>query len=267
MMSFAAPILNPARCTAIRSGSMREIFSYSFVMPPTIFIVICLAGALIALAWPRVGAVIVLVSIIFLYLFSMPAVSMLLMRQLVSLVPAKVDFTDAQAIVIPCVDVRWGSGTKIPDSVGVQTLERLASAARLYRRLRLPILVSGGRSLHHAGASLASLMQRELEQNFFVPVRFLEEKSHNTFENALYASQILKEHGISNAIVVAQARDMPRLLWSFDRVGIHAMPFVLNEPQFSALEIHDFLPSAEAFGETYYEMHEIVGLAYYKIFY
>jgi uncharacterized SAM-binding protein YcdF (DUF218 family) len=169
---------------------MRETFSYSFVMPPTIFIVVSLAGAMIAFVRPRFGIILSLSSGIFLYLFATPAVSMLLMQQLVSLVPTKVDFTDAQAIVVPCVDVKWGNGADIPDSVGVQTLERLASAARLYRRLRLPVLVSGGGSPDHPN-SAASLMHQELEQNFSVPVQFVEDQSHDTFENGLYTSQML----------------------------------------------------------------------------
>jgi uncharacterized SAM-binding protein YcdF (DUF218 family) len=244
---------------------MRETFSYSFVMPPTIFIVVSLAGAMIAFVRPRFGIILSLSSGIFLYLFATPAVSMLLMQQLVSLVPTKVDFTDAQAIVVPCVDVKWGNGADIPDSVGVLTLERLASAARLYRRLRLPVLVSGGGSPDHPN-SAASLMHQELEQNFSVPVQFVEDQSHDTFENGLYTSQMLKKTGIYNVIIVAQARDMPRLLWSFSRVGLRPMPFSTKEPIFGAPEIEDFLPSAKDLLESYYEMHELIGLLYYKIF-
>ena len=244
---------------------MREILSYSFLMPPTIFIVLSLSGAIIALVRPRFGIILSLSSGISLYLFATPAVSTLLMQQLVSVVPTKVDFTDAQAIVIPCVDVRWGNGADIPDSVGVLTLERLASAARLYRRLRLPVLVSGGEAPGRSNSSLANLMRLELEQNFDVPVQFLEEKSQNTFENGFYSSQILKKMEIYNVIVVAQERDIPRLLWSFSRVGLHPMPFAVKEPPFEASEIHNFLPSAKAFLESYYDMHEMIGLLYYKI--
>jgi uncharacterized SAM-binding protein YcdF (DUF218 family) len=246
---------------------MRDIFSYSFVMPPTIFIVISLSGAIIALVRPRFGIILSLSSGIFLYLFATPVVSMLLMQQLVSLVPTKVDFTDAQAIVVPGVDVKWGNGADIPDSVGVLTLERLASAAQLYRRLRLPILVSGGGDLGHPNMSQANLMRLEFENNFYVPVQFSEEKSRNTFENALYASQILAKIGIHNVIIVAQERDMPRLLWSFTKVGLRPMPFSLRKKLSTTAEINDFLPSANAFLESYYEIHEIMGLLYYEIFY
>jgi uncharacterized SAM-binding protein YcdF (DUF218 family) len=243
---------------------MREILSYSFFDPPTIFIVISVAGALIALSRPRPGAMIVLVSSIFLYLFATPAVSMFLVQHLTSLVPrTNVDLADSQAIVILGVDIKWGNDAEIPDTVGLQTLERLARAAQLYRRLRLPIAVSGG---GHSGTSLAKLMRQELENNFQVPVRYIEDSSRNTFENALYSSRILKKENINNVIVVAQARDMPRILWSFSKVGMNAVPFTLGEG-FKGVDVRDFLPSAKSFLDSFYAMHEIVGLAYYKIFY
>ena len=245
---------------------MRELFSYSFVMPPTIFIVICIVGATIAFIRPRVGMILSLSSSIFLYLFAMPAVSMLLMQQLMSLIPTKVDFTNAQAIVIPCVDVKWGNGKDIPNAVGELTLERLASAAQLYRRLLLPIVVSGGGAPDHP-VPAANLMRQELEQNFHVPVQYVETQSQNTFENGLYISHILKDTGIYNVIIVAQARDIPRLMWSFNKVGLHPMPFLLRYPLFKTIEIRDVLPSAKAFLESYYEIHELIGLLYYKMLY
>jgi uncharacterized SAM-binding protein YcdF (DUF218 family) len=254
-------------CVTIQSIQMREIFTYSFIIPPTILIAISLAGAMIALIRPRFGIILCLSSSVFLYLFATPAVSMLLMQQLVPVVRTNVDFTDAQAIVVPSVDVKWGNDADIPNAVGELTLERLASAARLYRRLRLPIVVNGAGVPDHPNVSAAKLMREELEQNFHVPVQFIEEQSHNTFEHGFYTSQMVKGIGIYNVIIVAQARDIPRLLWSFSKVGLHPMPFPLREPLYESLEIQDFLPSAKAFLESYYEMHELIGLAYYKTFY
>jgi uncharacterized SAM-binding protein YcdF (DUF218 family) len=243
---------------------MREIFSYSFLEIPTIFIVINLTGALIALSRPRPGAMIALVSSILLYLFATPAVSMFLVQRLTSLVPTtNVDLANSQAIVVLGVDIKWANHAGISDTVGLQTLERLARAAQLYRRLRLPIVVSGG---GHSGISLANLMRQELEHNFLVPVRYIENNSRNTFENALYSSKILKSENISNVIIVAQARDMPRILWSFGRVGMNAVPFALEE-RFEGVDFWDFMPSAKSFLDSFYAMHEIIGLAYYEIFY
>src|SRR5436305_1027385 len=59
---------------------MREILSYSFVFPPTIFIILCLAGSLISLYRPLIGTKVVLVSSAALYLFSTPVVASFLVQ-------------------------------------------------------------------------------------------------------------------------------------------------------------------------------------------
>ena len=173
------------------------------------------------------------------------------------------DSISAQAIVILGADIHPGNGVDVPYSIGPMTLERLAFGAQLYRRLRIPILVSGG-SMDDRPISLAGLMQQELEKNFNVPVAFVEEKSQNTFENALYTASILKNHGISNIIVVTQDRDIRRALWSFTELGIHASSFGRHN-FLPSISIIDFLPSTKSLLESTYELHEIMGLLYYKI--
>src|SRR5260370_8240172 len=70
---------------------MRELLSYSFVLPPTIFIVGCLAGALLGLVRPRIGTIVVMSSSILLYLFATPAVATFLTDELVMSVPTNPD--------------------------------------------------------------------------------------------------------------------------------------------------------------------------------
>jgi uncharacterized SAM-binding protein YcdF (DUF218 family) len=189
------------------------------------------------------------------------------MEHLVSLVPATTDFTDAQAIVIPSVDINWGNDADIPNAVGVQTLQRLAAAARLYRRLHLPIMVSGGGSPNHPNVSAASLMRDELEQNFGVPVEFIDDTSRNTLENGSHAAKILESRNLNRVIIVSQSRDMPRLLWSFRKFGLTPLPYSLRLPDLGVNSFGMLLPSAKAFNEIYYEIHEILGLLYYHLYY
>jgi len=244
---------------------MRELLSYSFVMPPTIFIVGCLAGALIGLGHPRIGTIVALPSSILLYLFAMPAVSTLLTDELVMSVPTSPDLARAQAIVVLGADYKFGDGVGIPDSVGLLTLERLAAAARLYRRLRLPVVVSGG-LVTGSEVPLAILMREELEQDFSIPVKWVEDRSRNTYQNALYTAELIKAANISAVILVTQASDMRRALWSFNRVGLDALPFSPPET-IQSINFRDFLPSAHALYQSFYALHEIIGLAVYRIYY
>src|SRR5207249_12192470 len=116
---------------------------YSFVMPPTIFIFTTIIAGLTCLARLRAGAWVGLVSGCCLYLFAMPVVPQLLQQGLLPMPPKNFDLAEAQAIVVPCVDAKWGNRAGDPDEVGPLRLQRLATAARLYRRLQLPIIVSG----------------------------------------------------------------------------------------------------------------------------
>jgi len=244
---------------------MRELLSYSFVLPPTIFIVGCIAGALIGLVRPRIGTIVVLSSSILLYLFATPAVSIFLLDdELVMSVPTDPDLARAQAIVVLGGDYKFGDGGRVPDSVGLLTLERLAAAARLYRRLGLPVVVSGGPV--GGSESLAKLMREELEQNFSVPVKWIEGRSRSTYQNALYTAELMKSTNINTVIVVTQAWHMPRALWSFKRAGLNASPFSPPEA-IRSIDFRDFLPSVSALHNSFYALHEMFGLAYYRIFY
>jgi uncharacterized SAM-binding protein YcdF (DUF218 family) len=152
----------------------------------------------------------------------------------------------------------------VPDTIGRLTLERLAEAARQQRRLGLPILVSGGGP---RGASLAVLMSRALQEDFRVPVQWREERAQNTFENALYSAEILRGASIHAALVIAHPWDMARALWSFRAVGYPVVPSPVPEGVRPSLSAAAFLPQVPALLESYYALHELVGLAWYRLRY
>jgi len=168
------------------------------------------------------------------------------------------------AIIVLSADARHSDIPGVPDTVGQLTLERLAEAARQQRRLGLPILVSGGGP---RGTSLALLMSRVLQEDFRVPVQWREERSRNTFENALYSAEILRGAGIPGALVIAHPWDMARALWSFRAIGYPVVPSPTPEDGSPPLSIAAFLPQVPALLESYYALHELTGLAWYRVRY
>ena len=108
---------------------MTSLVSFGFLAPPTVFIALCLVGALIALRWRRMGIALVLASSLCLLprrprpcrpiccIGSRPAL------------PPSVDFARRQAIIVLGGDVRRGDGADIPDRLGPLSLERVALAA------------------------------------------------------------------------------------------------------------------------------------------
>src|SRR5437764_8560902 len=152
---------------------MSDLISYGFLTPPAVLIVLCLLGGLLALAWRGFGLALVIPSAAALYLLAMPAASSWLLERVEAGLPQTPDFSAAQAIVVLGGDVHFGDGKAVPDSLGPLSLERVLYAAEAYRRLHLPIAVSGGPVLG-SDATVGVLMKEALERDFAVPVAWNE---------------------------------------------------------------------------------------------
>ena len=194
----------------------------------------------------------------------MPIVSSFLLRRLEAAVPQTAEFGAAQAIVVLGGDVRLGNGGDIPDMLGPLSIERVVFAAAAYRRLRLPIAVSGGRP--RAGhASEAELMTAALKDDFAVPVAWSEDRSRTTWENALFTARLLLPAKITTVVIVTHRWHLPRALWSFRRVGFTALAWPAPPAAPHPEAVEDFLPSVAALRDTSYALHELIGGVYYRL--
>ena len=243
---------------------MREALSYGVLSPPNVFIALCLLGALLALVRQRAGIILTLITTLCLFVSATPIFSSVLLVWLETKIPNDPDLGTAQAIVVLGADFRISD--QGPDRLGPQSLERLMLAAEAYRRLHLPVAVSGG---HPMGlrSPLAETMKAMLEQYFAIPVTWLEDQSETTYENANDTEHLLAKAGVHTVVLITQARDAPRALWSFERAGLHAIAWPAPRTQLEFDQITDFLPNTEALQQTFYAMHEIIGNAYYRMMY
>ena len=223
-----------------------------------------LIGALILPLWRRTGIALVLASGLCLFVAATPALSSYLVRRVESAIPANVDFRDAQAIVVLGGDVRLGDGGAIPDAIGALSLERVAFGAAAYRRLHLPMLVSGGKVVG-AHASEAALMKAALEENFAVAAGWAEDQSRTTWENAVYTAQLLQPEKLTTVVLVSQAWHLPRALWAFERVGLKALPWPAPRTALRLGALADFLPSIAALRDSSHALHEMIGGVYYRL--
>ena len=240
--------------------------SYSSLIPPNLFILLAMIGVLIAWRRKPFGLAVATAAIGLVYLAATPVTAGLLIRLAEVFAfdePTLPPDGSPGAIVVLSADAQRSDIPGEPDSVGQLTLERLAEAARQQRRLSLPILVSGG----PPDAPLAALMSRVLQQDFSVPVQWREERSQNTFENALYSAEILRGAGIHAALVIAHPWDMARALWSFRAVGYPVVPSPIRAGGSPPLSAAAFLPQVPALLRSYYALHELIGLAWYRVRY
>lgn len=215
---------------------------------------------------PRLGIAISIVVTSLLLLAALPAVATRMLGDVEVKPPDKPDFSAAQAIVVLGGGVHRGDGDKAPDTLGPWSLERLDFAVHAYHQLNLKVAVSGGRPSGTHTAE-ATLMKATLEGDFAVPVTWVEDRSRTTWENALYTKELLRAGGINTVVLVTNAWHMRRALWSFERVGLHAIPYPAPLTYEESDRFEDYLPSMRALEDSYHALHEVIGLAYYRLRY
>lgn len=159
-------------------------------------------------------------------------------------------------------DLAWGSDQ--PTGVG---LERQRYAARLAKASGLPVLTTGG--LHYGTPpSEAKLMADSMRDDFGVTVRWQEERSRTTWENARMSAEILLPEGIKRVVVVTQAWHMPRAVMSFERSGFEVVPAPVGflGPD-NARPLGGWMPEFKSIWQSGQLMNEAMGLLGYTVFY
>src|SRR6185503_12994386 len=165
----------------------------------------------------------------------------------------------AQAIVVLGGGARRYAAEFHGDTLSPLTLERIRYAAIVARATGLPVLVSGGAP--QGGAAEAALMRAALEQEFGVPVRWVEAQSRNTHENALLSTATLRAAKITRVVLVTHAFDMRRATAEFAAQGINIVPAATGLTTPHGVNWRDFVPQFDAFSASYYAVYEILGNA------
>jgi|SRR5579862_362442 len=240
--------------------------SIDFLVPPTVLILLAALGAWATLWRPHVGVALTIVATSLLYLAALPVVADRMIEDVETKTDGKPDLTGAQAIVVLGGGVKPGDGDIVADTLGPWSLERVVLAARAYKQLNLRVAVSGGQ-VGGAHTSEASLLKAALEGEFHVPVTWVEDKSRTTYENALFTAKLLRADHVSTIVLVTQAWHMRRALWSFERAGLHAIPYPAPLTYGEEDRLDDYVPSIGALERSYHALHEAIGLAYYRLRY
>ncbi len=152
-----------------------------------------------------------------------------------------------------------GQGAPNPESC-----ERILTTARLYRKMRLPVILTGGRVLAHQ-PSMGTIYKRMLV-DLGIPENdiILETRSRDTIENARYTVELCQQRKLKHPIVVTHAAHMPRAVFSFAHAGMTVTPFPCGFRTWPDKTYHwpDFMPRGyENLGAA---LHEYLGLYYYR---
>jgi len=230
----------------------------ALVLPPTGPLLIAAVGLGAALRWPRLGRALAVAGVSLLVLLSIPAVAVLLQLCVDTSPPLDLKRAEtAQAIVILGGGIRPNAPEYDGDTLGRLTLERVRYGARVARLTGLPVLVSGGSVL--GGALEATLMRDALEREFGVAVRWTEDRSRDTHENAVLSAEMLRAEGIHRVVLVAHAFDMPRAGAEFAAQDVEIIKAPTGIPPRNFGEPLMFVPSLAGLTGSYYALYEMLG--------
>jgi len=212
------------------------------------------------------------ISLALLFLLSLPVVAKYLVgtqEKYPALEMTSLEIFSAQAIVV----LGGGLRDSAPEyaqqiTLNHRTLARIRYAALLAKQTDLPLLVSGGKVFKDSVSSEADIMAEVLNNEFNQAVRWKEQNSRNTAENAFYTQEILSQENITRIILVTHAFHMHRAVEQFQQQGLQVMPApTVFLSRTGSLNLLSFLPSARALQISSLAIHEIMGRTWYKLRY
>lgn len=236
----------------------------ALLMPPGVLIVILLVALLLSWRRPRLARGLTVLALAAFYALSIPVVASRLLQLLEPRPLDPASDQSGQAIVVLGGGAYIGAPEYHGDTVNSFSLVRLRYGARLQRALKKPVLVSGGS--HRGGAdSEARLMKQVLQDEFRVPVQWIEERSSDTLENARGSFHVLNGAGVKRVYLVTHAWHMPRARYAFESMGFSVIPAPTGFTTRPPLTALDFMPTGRALYNSGLFFHEVIGLGWYHL--
>lgn len=242
----------------------------ALLLPPVPFLVLVLAGARLMFRRRLLAWFLVLLGVLGIWFSCTTAVGHALYVGVVKPPPALTEAQVAELKKAPrTAIVVLGGGRRLrAPEYGVSNLnershERLRYGAWLAKETALPLAFSGGVG-HGAepGSSEAEIAARAAERDYGRPIRWLEQESRDTHENAVKTVALLQAQGVDQIILVTHAYHMPRALQNFERVAAGKLRLVAAPVGVHAagrLRPGDWLPSVSGFESTRILLHEWLG--------
>lgn len=246
----------------------------ALLLPPVPLLVLVLVGARLIPARRGLGWLVVLASVALLWLSACTGVSERLARvaapSTAALGSGRIDELRAAvqsrqpiAIVILGGGLQpyapeYGAGNLTPESI-----ERLRYGLWLNRQTGAPVAFSGGVGWGRSEANPeAQIAARIAAQEFGRPLRWVEDNSRDTRENAARVMALLKPAGIRHMVLVTHGFHMARSMRAFEQaaagqVRIEAAPMGLARRV--ETPVLAWLPSSTGFTGVRNIVHELVG--------
>jgi uncharacterized SAM-binding protein YcdF (DUF218 family) len=248
------------------SGIVSVVF-----LSPLVFCLLLAGGTVLLILKKRTAALSLIgATTVLLLLLSLPVVSSLALRPLERKWPP---FPAHPPVVHAIVVLGGGVRQGVADETGSESLTgesraRVVYGAILYRRLGVPVIMSGGTiwaerfARSEAEVAAAELILLGVPEADVIR----EDRSRTTRENAAEVAKILVGRGMSRIALVTSAAHMPRALLAFSRAGISCVPGPTNYLSRTVAPAGvDFLPSFDALQECFFAFREYCGMVLYTL--
>ena len=236
------------------------------MLPPLNGTALVLLGLALRRWMPRVGSLFAWAGALLLLVLSLPVTGGTLMATLQhdAALPAEGPLPAAEAIVVVSAESDTAGAEFGGPTVGRFTLQRVRYAAALHRRTGLPVLTSGGIPARDV-EPIAESMARTMEQELGATVRWRENRSADTWENARFSADLLREAGVRRILLVTHAFHMPRALHCFRAQGLEvvAAPTAFRGPAWE--DLRSLKPSWSGMRDSSLALHEHLGMLWYRL--
>ena len=247
----------------------------ALLLPPVPLLLLVLIGARLLLPRRGLGWLVILVSVALLWLSACTGSARMLSQTLLPL-PAALSFDrirELRAEVTakkPLAIVVLGAGSEpfAPEygvsSLQAPSLERLRYGVWLAGQTGAPIAFSGGTGWKQQGSTAeARIAAKIAADEFGRPIRWIEDDSRDTRENAARTMELLKSAGINHVVLVTHGYHMARALRAFREAAgpaIQIDPAPMGLARGIDAPALEWLPSSNGFRDVRQLLRELAGL-------
>jgi uncharacterized SAM-binding protein YcdF (DUF218 family) len=228
-------------------GELKPILT-ALVLPPTGPLLLALLGVLIAWRRRGLGLWIATFGIVAAYLLSTNGFALVLARHLMPPLQAASpqDLQSVQAIVILGGGVEAQAPEYGVSQPGEHSLQRIRYGAWLARKTGKPVGFAGGMGWGAADAQAdpeAVVARRVLQEDYGIALRWIDDQSRDTAENAGRMAPLLQRDRIQRIALVTDATHMARASAEFRRVGLDVVPAPTDFPIVQGSRLLEWTPS------------------------
>lgn len=272
-----------ARCR-LKAHDLNSIFIFfgieswkpvitALILPPVPLLLLMLIGARLILPRRGLGWLVILTSVALLWLSTCSGTAQLLsqfaLRPPAALTAERIkELKAAPSRNATAILVLGGGLEPFAPEYGVSnlrypSLERLRYGLWLSRETGLPVGFSGGVGWGQPdGTPEARIAGQIAASEFGRPLKWIEENSRDTRENAALSVPLLKKTGVTHIVLVTHASHMPRALKAFEAVAgsdirIEAAP--MGMAKHLELPVLEWMPTSNGVVEVRAVLRELIG--------